>query len=377
MRNTKDDTTLSRKYSLSLFGIFIKKIILEVMKLKNPNGTGSVYKLRGNRRKPWVAVKTVRWEMTEDDKVKQVKVTVGTYATKNEAIAALGNFDVNKDITAKDSVLFKEIYQKWWERYKSKFTPSTIKVYESMYNKYLSKLDNKNFKALKYKDLEEFTDEIEAKSSLKTVIAILKDIYIYAIKLEVVSIDYSAYIEVEKGEVKIQRKIFTKKEIDILWENSENRWVMITLILLYTGVRVNELLELNRNNININENYFITGSKTEAGKDRWIPIHKRIKPLFERFLSDEKQKVIVDEEKRLITYQTYRNKFKKMIEELGLEEHTIHDTRHTFISRMDSLNVNKVALIKLVGHSNIKTSEKTYTHKTSNELEEAIDILEY
>lgn len=66
-----------------------------------------------------------------------------------------------------------------------------------------------------------------------------------------------------------------------------------------------------------------------------------------------------------------------MIEKLGLQEHTIHDTRHTFISRMDSLDVNKVALIKLVGHSNIKTSEKTYTHKTSNELEEAINILEY
>ncbi|MDY4010309.1 MAG: hypothetical protein SOY60_01385, partial [Fusobacterium gastrosuis] len=146
MRNTKDDITLSRKYSVSSFVIFTKKNILEVMKLKNPNGTGSVYKLSGNRRKPWVAVKTVRWEMTEDDKVKQVKVTVGTYTTKNEAIAALGNFDVNRDITAKDSVLFKEIYQKWWERYKSKFTPSTIKVYESMYNKYLSKLDNKNFK---------------------------------------------------------------------------------------------------------------------------------------------------------------------------------------------------------------------------------------
>lgn len=344
--------------------------------MKNPNGAGTVYKLNGNRRKPWVAVKTVKWEMT-DNKVRQIKVTIGTFTTKNEAITALGNFDVTKDITAKNVITFKEIYEKWWERNKMKFSLQTVKVYESMYNKHLSKLDDKDFKSLKYKDLEEFVDTINAKSSLKTVVAILKNVYIYAIKLEIVSIDYSAYIELEQGERKIQRKTFSKKDIDILWENSSDRWAAITLILLYTGVRVNELLALDRSNIEENLKYFKTGSKTEAGKDRIIPIHKKIKPLFEKLLEDGCRRFIVDDEKRLVTYQTYRNRFKKMIETLGLETHTIHDTRHTFISRMDSLDVNKVALIKLVGHSDRRTSEKTYTHKTVNELEEAIETLDY
>lgn len=51
------------------------------------------------------------------------------------------------------------------------------------------------------------------------------------------------------------------------------------LILIYTGMRVGELLDIKIENVHLEEKYMRGGSKTEAGKDRVIPLHNRILPL--------------------------------------------------------------------------------------------------
>ena len=52
------------------------------------------------------------------------------------------------------------------------------------------------------------------------------------------------------------------------------------LILCYTGVRVSELLDLKKQNVNLDEHYFtITKSKTQSGI-RKVPIGTMIYPFF-------------------------------------------------------------------------------------------------
>ena len=48
--------------------------------MKNANGEGSVYKLKGKRRKPWVVSVTVGYE-----EGKQKRKVLGTFLTKKEA----------------------------------------------------------------------------------------------------------------------------------------------------------------------------------------------------------------------------------------------------------------------------------------------------
>ena len=50
--------------------------------LKRANGTGTVYKLQGRRRRPWVAAKN--------------RVPLGYYSTKTEALEALEAFNQNE-----------------------------------------------------------------------------------------------------------------------------------------------------------------------------------------------------------------------------------------------------------------------------------------
>ena len=56
-------------------------------------------------------------------------------------------------------------------------------------------------------------------------------------------------------------------------------------------------------------------------------------------------------------------------------EHKPHDARHTFASLMDSAGANKLCIKRIIGHSSQDITEDIYTHKTLEELIEAIDLI--
>ncbi len=59
------------------------------MTMKRANGTGSIYKLSGKRRKPWAARVTVGWDIAADGTLKQIYRPRGTFPTRVEAETAL------------------------------------------------------------------------------------------------------------------------------------------------------------------------------------------------------------------------------------------------------------------------------------------------
>lgn len=61
--------------------------------------------------------------------------------------------------------------------------------------------------------------------------------------------------------------------------------------------------------------------------------------------------------------------------EINQMNHTPHECRHTFRSRLDSAGANKVCIDRIMGHSSGNTGERVYTHKTLEELKEAIELI--
>lgn len=78
--------------------------------MRNANGTGSITKLSGNRRKPYAVIVTTGFEYDEvKDSYKQKRKYLGYYATQTEARKALADFldnpyDVNKYDATVESV---------------------------------------------------------------------------------------------------------------------------------------------------------------------------------------------------------------------------------------------------------------------------------
>lgn len=120
----------------------------------------------------------------------------------------------------------------------------------------------------------------------------------------------------------------------------------------------------------------VGGNKTENGKDRTIPLHKKIVPLIKaRMESSRNGHLFENTLGKKLTYALFMSKYWGALLAHVEPGHTPHDTRHTFVSRMDSLGVNRVTIKKIVGHSS-KDVTDIYTHKNLDELLEAVDLLD-
>ncbi|KAF0193429.1 MAG: Site-specific recombinase XerD, partial [Bacillota bacterium] len=64
----------------------------------------------------------------------------------------------------------------------------------------------------------------------------------------------------------------------------------------------------------------------------------------------------------------------EVMNELKLN-HTPHECRHTFRSRLDSAGANKVCIDLMMGHKSKEVGERVYTHKTIEELKSAIELI--
>lgn len=175
---------------------------------------------------------------------------------------------------------------------------------------------------------------------------------------------------------------FTEDEIKLLWDNlGIVNNIDIILIYIYTGVRPTELLEIKSSDVHIKEKYMIGGIKTEAGKNRVIPLHNKIVPLVENRLKDNREYLITNKYGKQYTRAVYTNSnWNTVTNKLGLV-HSPHDTRYTFAYLSDKFNLNSVATKIIMGHSianadrtAFKSGDKfdvtkgTYTEKTINDL---------
>ena len=76
---------------------------------------------------------------------------------------------------------------------------------------------------------------------------------------------------------------FTKAELKLLW-NSEGKLPFVDWVLLqtYMGWRPQELITLRLDQINLSQWYMPEGIKTEAGKQRLVPIQSKIRRLVQQ-----------------------------------------------------------------------------------------------
>lgn len=339
--------------------------------MKNPNGYGSVYKLSGNRRRPWVARITTGWEDG-----KQIYMTLGYFKGRKEANIALAEYhDDPYDIAAR-SLTFAEVYERWSDRRFPKLSPNRVAQFVSIYRA-VSEFHDKPFADIKLKQLQAYFDRRTdiSSASLQHYKILFNQLYKFAIKHEIVKKNLAEHIEFEKTAKVKTRKALSRSELEALWAAKENPDVRIVLILIYTGMRIMELLELKKENVFLEDRYMIGGLKSEAGIDRVIPINRKILPFIEELMQSGNEYLVTKQNKgasEAYSYHGFRHSiWKPLLKRFGWK-HTIHDTRHTFISLMDSAGANKVSLKRIVGHKNADVTEG-YTHKDIVELIQEID----
>lgn len=340
--------------------------------MRNENGFGSIVcldKTGKKRRKPWAVRITTGWKNG-----KQQRKYIGYYRTQSEALVALAEYHkqgIGADLT---NLTLNEVYDMWMKRIEQKgLSESTIRTHSMAYTRF-GKLGTTAIKDIRNIQLQQWLDGADVKPNSKGKLrSTMHQVFEFAFKNDIINKNPATGLEItEKAEK--TGSIFSTEEIAKLWEHKDHRIARQMLILVYTGMRIGELLQVRREDINLEEQYIIGGLKTEAGRNRVIPIHDKIIPLVREQLADGKY-LVSARHGGSVTYSTIRVSYQKYLDKLGMT-HKIHDTRKTAVSLMHSTGIPMETIRVIVGHSGKGVTEKVYLYKEPKELVEVINTME-
>ena len=333
--------------------------------MKLPTSYGSVYKLSGNRRKPYVARKTTGWK----DNGQPIYQYIGYYEKRAEALEALLNYNKDPYDLQNDKMTFADLYEKWSEVHFENISQSNINGVKASY-KLCADIKDINIHDIRLSHLQAVVDNSgKNRPTLRKLKVMFGLMYDYAVKNEILKPekrDMISYVDISKAgnPNALDRKPFTKKEIKQLWRSAdESEIFQIPLILIYTGLRIGEFFNLKKEDVHLSERWFmVTSSKTAAGI-REVPIAEKIVPFFTHWLQKNSEYVFPNSKGNKHTDRAFREGWwQPMMTELKMDSHRPHDTRHTCVSLLTEAGVDERIIKKIVGHKGEGVTQQVYTH---------------
>ena len=326
---------------------------------KRPNGTGNISKLSGSRRKPWV--------------VRKGGQLIGTYETRTDAVKALERL-TDATITEKYNWTFRQIYEAWKPEHDRTISAHGQGSYKTAYSN-CKELHDRKFRTIRRSEFQAVIIRLEqegkSKSTCEKVLQLFGQLSDWAVLEEIQQVNRARYCTIAAAQ-KSDGLVFSDEAIDAM-KKSENPAAKIALILLATGCRPNELFQAATTDCT--QTYFVGGSKTKAGKNRVIAVSQLGLAAYHEILSAASGKPkLIDGYSGNHTYANYvKREWKELMQELNLPAYTPYDCRHTFITKATKAGVNPQLLRRMVGHSDLSTTDKFYTHLDPSDILNAIN----
>lgn len=363
-------------------------------RMKLPNGFGSIMERKNkNLRKPFYVRVCVGRDPFGKPILRPLKPK-SSFSTYNEAYQALVEYNRNP-YDLDDDITVAELYEKWTDTYfQSLASDSSTRTITSAwaYCSSIYAMRAKDVRARHIKGCMEEGYRIETKGKnkgekvfptasmkarMKSMFNLMFD---YALEYEIVDRNYARTFDISADIIKEKEAatrghiIFSDEEMKILWDNvGKIKYVDWILIQCYMGWRPRELATLRLDEINLEDWYMCAGMKTDAGKQRIVPIHTKIRSLVQKnydfalsigseYLLNDKGQTHAGSWK--LTYDKYAKRFAKVIQELNLNpEHRAHDPRMTFITSAKKAGIADAAIKKMAGHKIQDITESAYTDR--------------
>lgn len=375
---------------------------------RRTKGTGSIYLRKDNKSKPYAAASSVTGK----------QVYLGAFATKREAESALKDYEYNP--VNGFNMTLEQMHEKWMKtKAYAKLGDSVKSNYASAYIK-LKPLYKRKFRDLRTSDYQYIIDyydnphhEVGAGGKLKyldkngkgtykvtntpkiceglgysalhKVKCLLTTLYTFAMKEDIVNKDYATFIELPEQEETTATR-FTEVQLELIKQNvGKVPYMDYIYIMCYVNFRVSEFLELTADRYKVTDSgihYFVGGKKTDAGKDRIVPIHPKIQQLVQSCINNNGETIFCrihegsEFGKAMNKDYFLKYCFRPAMQAIGLsDEYTPHSCRRTFSTRMSAAGAREEDIIALMGHTDYKVDIDHYIIQEVDTLYNAIKLL--
>ena len=368
--------------------------------LKLPNGYGSITKLPGKRRKPWWVRITEGWgyintetgevakrlqplpplEFAKKYKLQQRRYSIGTFETYQEAFAALVKYNDSPYESMNESLTFEEVCDRCMELFEKKAADGTYRIYLNLIKRIPPDFLRMKMRAVKASDIESMIRSLDpAPTTAKGLVTVLRRVFDYAVKHDVCEKNYADLVDYAMLSSKKRKehpaKVVAIEDVERILSAKDDPKADMLKIALFTGMRLGELITIKGVMVNLEEGYITHGSKTDAGKNRIIPLHRNIRPVIARLIKEHGDGILLrDTDGRPFS----RNTFRRNVFDVLLPGYTPHHTRHTFITQWRSvLKLDPDIQHLIVGHKKCDVSEDVYTHRSLEDLQQEMEKFYY
>ena len=334
--------------------------------MKLPNGFGSIVKLSGNRRKPYAVRRHGKY--------------LAYFATHDEALIYLADVNKQPDIIGSE-LTFAEIYRLEMAEHAAKISPKTVNGYKSAYQ-HCKALWSMKIKDIKVSDLQAVIAGCgTGQPTQKKVRQIMHNVYRYAVKYQLISAsaDLSGYVDIDKLKRKYKKVPFNTRQLNRVKQIADSNdvlapWAKCIVMMCYCGTRPSEFLAILKADVKLKSRYFIVrDSKTEAGRNRMVPISRKVIGYYEWWLSQDGRTLVAVDGKP-VSYSRFLKMFYKVCDAARCK-HKPHECRHTCATWLDDKGANKLSIKRILGHATTDITDGVYTHKSLAQLKKAIDLL--
>lgn len=330
-------------------------------------GSGTVSHCNG-RTKPWKAL------APQDEKGN--RPLLGYYTTKQEAIEALADYKAQGIRNEKLNLTFEELFAEWKDLNYRDISRQTQDNYNAAYRK-LSSLCCMKVRDIRTANMQRIIDSNNdmSASTLSKIKALLTQLYDYAMQNDIVAKNYAKFVKLPHVGKSV-KDCFNDVELLKIERAAADGVPFADCILMmcYTGFRIAEFLSLTP--FSYKGGILTGGLKTDAGRNRAVPVHDKIKPYLLKWLDKHGETIICRSDGMPYSTKYFREKcYYPALDKIGTRKLSPHATRHTFATRLSAAGVKPEEIQKLMGHSNYDVTANVYIHKDLDALKSAVNML--
>ena len=349
------------------------------------NGQGTAYR-RGTS---WEAQVILGWRepTTPGGAPIPVKKRKGGFATKREALAYCK--ELKQAQTERPDLTLQQVYDAWFPAYSARIGTSTAKGYSAAYN-HFGDLRYRMINAITAKDLQERMDGCTAGKRTHQMMKVVAGlIWAYAVDGGMADKDITRHLYTGKGE-STQREPLTEDEVEVIRRAiGKEPYAEYVYALCYLGFRPGEFLVLTKADYHTEDGvtFLVGGSKTDAGRNRRVPIPAAIARIIEEKLKSVGTELLFPQitTDRRGTFTGYKQMtdayfresvFKPLMRRLGIAEGKVpYSARHTYSDKLKTAAGDDKAKAALMGHTDYDFTRKRYQSTNISELQTVVESM--
>lgn len=349
------------------------------------NGQGSAYK----RGKTWEACVTLKMVIPDDPNKKPYpkKRRKGGFQTKAAALAYCLTFDRNDRARPKRTL--EQVYEEWAEKYAPRVGASTMAGYIAAY-KHFAPLHSFPIDTITASDLQSCMDDCQqGKRTHQQMKVTAGLIWAYAIDSDYADKNITENLYTGKG-VSVQREPLTNDEVAVIRKSiGKEPYAEYVYALCYLGFRPGEFLKLKKTDLHEEEglSYLVGGSKTEAGKQRRVPIPSAITEIIQNRMNVTGTDLLFPQAtfnrkneftgyKQMSDGYFRKHVFKPLMERLGIAKGKVpYGARHTYSDKLKEAAGDDKTKAAIFGHTDYQFTQKRYQSTDLHDIKKVADSI--